>query len=177
MTGFIGIDWSLTACGVAAYNDGEWDRCTIATKPDDGTIEGYLDRVHGIAAKVDSWADPADGDIWAIEGPSLGAKGSALDRMFGGWWLTVNDLTEHHEAPWVFAPSSLKKLATGKGNASKDEVLLATERRVPDAAVTNNNEADAVWAAIGASILAGQPIIELPAAHTKGLTRTLKGKL
>ncbi|MEW1990751.1 hypothetical protein [Microbacterium sp. NPDC078849] len=176
MTGFIGIDWSLTGCGVAAYIDGEWDRCTIATKPDDGTPEGYLDRVEGIAAKIAAWADPAEGDVWAIEGPSLGAKGSSVDRMFGGWWLTMNALREHHQAPWVFAPSSLKKLATGRGNAAKDEVLLATAKRLPEADVRNNNEADAAWAAIGASILRGQPIIELPAAHTKGLTRTLKGK-
>ena len=176
MTAFIGIDWSLTGCGVAAYVDGDWDRITISTKPDDGTIDGYLERVHGIAAKVVSWATPAEGDIWAIEGPSFGAKSSALDRMFGGWWLTAGDLAEHHEAPWVFAPSSLKKLATGKGNANKSDVLLATERRVPEAGVSNDNEADAVWAAIGASILEGHPILELPKTHTAGLTRLLKGK-
>lgn len=176
MTGFIGIDWSLTACGVAAYVDGEWDRCTIPTKPDDGTIEGYLDRVEHIAAKVTAWADPAAGDVWAIEGPSLGAKGAAVDRMFGGWWLTVKALRDHHAAPWVFAPSSLKKLATGKGNAGKDEVLLATAKRLPEADVRNNNESDAVWAAIAASIIRGEPIIQLPANHTAGLTRTLKGK-
>lgn len=176
MTGFIGIDWSMTGTGVAAYVDGEWDRCTIKTKPDDGTLSSFLDRVEYIAAKVIEWADPREGDTWAIEGPSFGAKGAAVDRMFGGWWLTVRSLTEHHEEPWVFAPSSVKKLATGKGNAGKDEVVIATTKRLPDADARNNNEADAVWLTIAASIIAGRPIIELPAPHTAGLTRYTRGK-
>lgn len=176
MTGFIGVDWSLTATGVVAWVDGEWDRCTIRTKPDDGTPTGFLHRVHDIVAQIIAWADPAEGDMWAIEGPSLGAKGSAVDRMFGGWWLTVNELTNHHETPWVFAPSSVKKLATGKGNAGKDEVLLATAKRIPEADVTNEHEADAAWITIAASLIAGQPILNLPATHTTGLTRLMKGK-
>lgn len=176
MTTIIGIDWSLTACAVAAFVDGEWDRMTIKTKPDDGTPEGFLDRVDDIVGKITSWANPADGDVWAIEGPSLGAKGAAVDRMFGGWWLTMKALRDHHEAPWVFAPSSVKKVATGSGSAGKDEVLLAAERRIPEAAVQNNNEADAVWIAVAASVLAGTPIIGLPKNHLAGLTRTLKGR-
>lgn len=176
MTNFIGIDWSLTGCGVAAYVDGEWDRCTIKSKPDDGTPEGFLARVDSIAAQIVSWADPAARDIWAIEGPSLGARGSAVDRMFGGWWLTMAALTAHHGTPWVFAPSSVKKVATGSGAAGKDEVLLSTERRLPEADVRNNNESDAVWLAVCASITHGEPIIQLPKNHIAGLTRTLKGK-
>jgi Holliday junction resolvasome RuvABC endonuclease subunit len=132
--------------------------------------------VHHIASKVVEWADPHEDDVWAIEGPSLGAKGAAVDRMFGGWWITVGDLTAHHEEPWVFAPSSIKKLATGKGNASKGEVILATAKRLPEADVTNEHEADAAWIAVAASIIAGRPIIQLPNNHTTGLTRTLLGK-
>ncbi len=176
MSGFIGIDWSMTACGVATYVDGEWDRMTVRTKPDDGTPSGFLRRVHHIASKIIEWADPAEGDVWAIEGPSLGAKGAAVDRMFGGFWITVDDLTQHHAEPWVFAPTSIKKLATGKGNAGKDEVVIQTTKRLPEADASNNNEADAVWLAIAASLLHGEPIIELPTAHTTGLKRILKGK-
>jgi len=62
-------------------------------------------------------------------------------------------------------PPEVQEHATGKGNAQKDEVLLATERRIPQAQVRNNDEADAVWIAVGASILAGSPVIDLPAAH------------
>lgn len=177
MTGFIGIDWSLTACGVAAYIDGEWDRCTIKSKPDDGTPRAFLERVHTIAAKIIEWADPSDGDVWAIEGPSLGAKGAAIDRMFAGFWITVDDLIQHHGEPMVFAPSSVKKLATGKGNAGKDEVLLATAKRIPEADVQNEHESDAAWIAVAASVDAGRPILELPASHAAGLKRTLTGRI
>jgi Holliday junction resolvasome RuvABC endonuclease subunit len=176
MTAFVGIDWSLTATGVVVWSEGEWDRCTIRTTADDGTESAFLRRVHKIAAEIIAWADPREGDVIAIEGPSLGAKGAAVDRMFGGWHITMDDLIQHHGEPWVFAPSSVKKLATGKGNAGKDEVLLATAKRLPEADVTTNHEADAAWLAIAASIIHGQPILQLPTNHTSGLTRILKGK-
>lgn len=176
MTAFYGIDWSLTNTGVTAFVDGEWDRMTVKTGPDDGTPTGFLNRVHRIAGEIINWCDPREGDIWCIEGPSLHAKGAAVDRMFAGWWLVMDDLTNHHAEPWVIAPSTLKKLATGKGNAGKDEVLLSTAKRLPEADVTNEHEADAAWLTVAASLIHGQPILELPANHTTGLKRILLGK-
>ena len=176
MTSFIGIDWALTHTGVTAWVDGEWERCTIRTRPDDGTPAGFLHRVDDIATQVIAWADPREGDVWAIESPALGAKGAAVDRMFAGWWMTVRELIDHHDTPWVFTPASVKKLATGRGNASKDEVILATAKRIPEADVTNEHESDAAWLAVAASILGGQPIITLPNTHTTGLKRIMLGK-
>lgn len=55
------------------------------------------------------------------------------------------------------APAALKLEATGKGTASKDEVLEAA--RVAGAAVQNDDEADAWWLhEIGRRALAGLPL-------------------
>lgn len=176
MTGYIGIDFSLTGTGVAHYRNGEWDCTTIRSLKDDGTPTGFLRRVHKIAADIIAWADPIEGDVWAIESPAFNAKGAALDRMFGGWWIVIDDLTQHHAEPWLVPPTMLKKLATGKGNAGKDEVLAATVRRHPDAPIRDNNMADAVTLAVAASVFQGHPIINLPATHTAGIHKAMQGK-
>ena len=62
---------------------------------------------------------------------------------------------------------------TGKGNAGKDEVMLATARRYTNQAeVANNDQADAlVLAAMGARHL-GAPIEEsLPQSHLRALDK------
>lgn len=177
MTAFIGIDLALTNTGVVSWSpeDG-WDRCTIRSTPGDGTPTGFLSRAHRIVGEVINWADPDDSTVWAIESPALHAKGAAVDRMFAHWWIAMDDLTNHHEEPWVFTPSQIKKVATGRGNAKKDEVILAAAKRLPEADVRNEHEADAAWIAVCASIIAGQPIVGLPANHTAGLKRILLGK-
>lgn len=176
MTGFYGVDLSLTSTGVAAYVDGEWDAVTIKSKTDDGTPSGFLHRVHTITSQIINWADPAEGDVIAIEAPAYGARGAALDRVFASWWMVMDGLTNHHGEPWVVTSTSLKKLATGRGNCGKDEVLLAGVKRLPDAPITGNDTADAAWLVVAASIIAGEPIVDLPAAHKTGLTRIMKGK-
>ena len=69
-------------------------------------------------------------------------------------------------------PAVRAKYATGKGNAGKDEVLLAASRRYPHAPIVGNDDADAVvLAAIGARML-GEPIEDsLPKTHLDALAR------
>ncbi|NUS59160.1 MAG: hypothetical protein HOV66_30530, partial [Streptomycetaceae bacterium] len=65
----------------------------------------------------------------------------------------------------------VKKYATGKGNAGKDEVLAAVVRRYPDVEVSNNNEADAlVLRAMGCDHL-GQPLAVVPQTHRAALDK------
>ena len=74
-------------------------------------------------------------------------------------------------------PSCRAKYATGKGNAGKDEVLLAASRRYPHAPIVGNDDADAVvLAAIGARLL-GEPVEDsLPKTHLDALAKlTLPG--
>lgn len=152
----VGIDFSLTSTGVCAITDGEAECITIRSKKEERWFE-FPDRVAQIAADLEQWV--RSDALLVLESPAFAAKSSSLDRMFGGWWLFVDELRTTHlfEVPLLVTPSQVKKFATGRGNASKDEVLLAVARRYPDVEVADNNQTDAlVLAAIGAAAM-GEP--------------------
>lgn len=175
MSRFIGVDYSTTSCGVAIFDGEHWQTFTLTSKPTGSTLADYYDRIVGLAAGLGATIDFRPGDVLAIEGIAFAGRGSSVDRLHYAWHRTTEYLARFAIEPLIITTNQVKQLATGKGNAQKDEVLLATERRIPQTRVRNNDEADAVWIAVGASILAGSPVIDLPAAHmpkawTKGKT-------
>lgn len=44
-----------------------------------------------------------------------------------------------------YSPSELKKHATGKGNANKDDMMRAAQAKWPAKMIRDDNEADALW--------------------------------
>lgn len=160
----VGIDPSLTSTGVARVHP-------------DGSIG--VERVRSRGTRADTWAmraarivdltvavveASAGASLAVIEGPAYaqGARGSSHDRS-GLWWAIATALP----CPLaVVTPTGRAKYATGRGNAGKDEVLLAVARRYPGAPVDGNDTADAlILAAMGARHL-GMPVeASLPVAH------------
>ena len=64
-------------------------------------------------------------------------------HVYGGLLATLTAWCEHHQIPYQGVPvGTIKKHATGKGNAGKDEVIAAM--RALGHAVTDDNEADAL---------------------------------
>lgn len=64
-------------------------------------------------------------------------------HVYGGLMATLTTWCEHHNIPYQGVPvGTIKKHATGKGNASKDEVIAAM--RALGHPVTDDNEADAL---------------------------------
>jgi len=64
-------------------------------------------------------------------------------HAYGGFLATLTAWCEHHQIPYQGVPvGTIKKYATGKGNASKDEMVAAMQARghVP----ADDNEADAL---------------------------------
>lgn len=163
MTRFVGIDYSTTSTGIAIAAGSTWDVFTATSKPTGDTLGDYYDRIIDLAYRIESVIDSSD--VIAIEGIAFAGRGQKVDRLHYAWHRTVEHLTTQGNRLHVVTTNQVKQLATAKGNANKDEVLLATERRVPQAQVRGNDEADAVWLAVGASILTGEPVIDLPAAH------------
>ncbi len=70
---------------------------------------------------------------------------SAVDaaHVYGGLMATLTAWCEHHNIPYQGVPvGTIKKHATGRGNASKDEVIAAMHAR--GFSVADDNEADAL---------------------------------
>ncbi|WP_298219956.1 hypothetical protein [Halothiobacillus sp.] len=64
-------------------------------------------------------------------------------HAYGGFLATLTAWCEHHNIPYQGVPvGTIKKHATGKGNAGKDEVIAAM--RAKGHPVTDDNEADAL---------------------------------
>lgn len=115
---------------------------------------------------------PAGSDVF-VEGPSFGQLRQGGEHQRAGlWWSLVTLLDLQGHTVVSVAPSVLKKYATGKGNAGKDEVLAAAIRRYPTINITGNDAADAtILCAIGLR-LTDEPLEEsLPKAHLDALTK------
>jgi Holliday junction resolvasome RuvABC endonuclease subunit len=72
-------------------------------------------------------------------------------HVYGGIVATLTSWCEEHSIPYSGIPvGTVKKLATGKGNANKDAMIAAAAGRWPAAFITNDNEADARFIALAA---------------------------
>lgn len=171
-TRIVGLDLSLTATGVADITRGAPSTVrTIKSKgAKDATLGDRSVRLHNLAADILTASCIAD--VVVIEQPAYNQTGGSHHDRSGLWWLVVDGLAFEPLRMVEVTPQAVKKYATGKGNASKDEVLAAVVRRYPNVEVANNNEADAlVLAAIGAR-LNGHPIEEsLPKANLDALAK------
>lgn len=158
----IGLDLSLASTGLADAAAGR----TMIVKA--GSRRGY-DRLRWIRAQV----MPAcvDASLVAVEGPSFrssstGEKGH--HERAGLWWFITEALNAADIPLVVVSPAGLKKYATGKGNASKDEVLLAASKRFPWF-VGNNDQADALWLSTIGYDLGECSVLKMPEKHREAL--------
>lgn len=170
-----GLDLSLTATGVAILNLDQNDAYhlrTLSSKPEPkASLAQRLDRIVDLANRIVDYVTIAD--IVAVEGPSLGQarQGGTFDRS-GLWWLVVTKLAHERVNVAEIPPAVVKKYSTGKGNASKDQVLLAVARRYPEYPVADNNQADALILAAMAARALNKPIEpSLPVLQATAVTR------
>lgn len=170
MTAVAGIDPSLTGTGMAGNGD-HWS-ARIVTKPTkgaDSTLDG-LRRIGRILRELDG-AGVFDHELIVMEGPSFGQMRQQGEHVRAGlWWAVAQRAAEVGTPLLVVPPATLKTYVTGRGNASKDQVLAAVVKRYPHWEVTGNDVADAVGLmAIGARML-GEPVEEsLPQTHLRAL--------
>lgn len=75
-----------------------------------------------------------------------GHKGTDAAQIYGGIVAIITGCCEQWELPYEGIPvGTIKKFATGKGNANKAAMILAAQARWPDANILDDNEADARW--------------------------------
>lgn len=161
----LGIDTSLTGTGLARIDLVTWpsshpprqddelvvysaDTVTVAAPGPtrDKSKRAMVRRVNALIEQIEwCFSEPDERpDAMGIEALAYGAKGASawvLPWIFG---RTI-ELAEKYDIPLTTVSTAGRaKFATGKGNADKETVLLATAKQFPGADVTNNNEADAM---------------------------------
>ncbi|MCW1823176.1 gp6 protein [Mycobacteroides abscessus subsp. massiliense] len=154
MSTVIGLDLSLTGTGLAAISLETGDLATAVHRspaPADDSLGAHVQRhrelIDGIVQQVLACAP----ELVVVEGLqfSVREKDSSLTRRGFLWWAVAEGLVRGGAPIVEVAPSQIKQFATGKGNASKAEVVAAYASAWPDAARGSNiqDRADAAFAA------------------------------
>lgn len=155
----IGIDPSLTGTGIVI---GE-TRLTVHTDSS-GPDGARLARIYGIVvASCDTSTRLAIIEDLPTHGMGAGKTGMAQG--------VVRLALHAAHVPYVSVPpATLKKYATGSGNAGKADMRMALYQRA-GLDLRDDNQVDAYWLmALGYQLLA-QPLITVPAAQVKALAK------
>ncbi|WHT20987.1 hypothetical protein N8J89_07950 [Crossiella sp. CA-258035] len=156
-TRIVGLDVSFTSTGVARLDQtgSGWRHqlYPIRTGPHrKGDPWALLDRMEYIRSECAIATEHAD--LVVIEGPSFSSVGAASKDLMGLWWLVIHRLRQARLDVAVVPPASLKRWATGKGNADKAAVGVAIGRIWPNVELSGNDVVDALGlASMGAQLL------------------------
>ena len=159
MSAVVGLDLSLTATGIART---------------DGTTTTIRSKARGME-RLDVITDVALCavnlcDLVCIEGYSYGSRSSQAHALGELGGVVRHELWKNGHVYRDVPPSTLKTYATGKGNASKVDVIVAARDRLGYSG-TDDNEADALWLrALGLDLL-GEPLVSLPQTHRRALDK------
>lgn len=160
----MGLDLSLTATGVALP-----DGTTRLVKPPVCCNRG-MRRLRWIREKILGMVYANQVTHVAVEAYSFGSRNShahALGELGGVVRLALAEAG----IPYIdVPPSSLKKYATGKGNATKELVLVHAVRRLGYPG-SDNNEADALWLRAAGLDFLEAPVVEQPQDSRKALDK------
>ena len=157
----VGLDLSITATGVA-YAHGGTDVWKLPAKLRD-------ERLSTIAGCVKiAVQDFGPVDLVVIEDLPTHAHGAGITGMVHG---AVRCELLRAGVPYVLVtPATLKKYATGKGNADKTAMTLALYKRT-GLELADDNQVDAWWLRAAGLQHLGFPVVELPAAQVDALSK------
>lgn len=165
MTAVLALDLSLTATGVA-----DTDGTSLTLSSDHKGPE----RLNDLRNQVDRLTHNQTTcrvDVVAIEGYAMGSARQSHSYAIGELGGVIRHRLWMHNVPYVEVPPALvKKYATGKGNAPKDDVFAAAIRRLGYGG-NSKDEADALW--LWALVLdaLGEPVVQVPAVHREALAK------
>jgi len=159
-----GVDLSLRATGVAVASTATATSAVVECwKPKERGTE----RLAWLRSQVERLVEQHRPDLVVLEAYAF-SRHDAYAHELGEAGGVVRLALADADVPWcTVAPTSLKKYATGKGNASKEQVLVEAVRRLGYDG-HDNNEADALWLAAMAVDHYGGPC-HVPQSHRAGL--------
>lgn len=155
-----GLDLSLTATGWATALD------TYGTETEPAKLRG-VDRLHAWRGwLLDDLLDPRPGLV-VIEGYAYGRHNQAhqIGELGGIARLTFRD---HYVNFAEVPPATLKKWATGRGNATKPDMRVELFKR-SGLDVRDDNTVDALWLLAAGRQAVGDPLWPMPKANVDAL--------
>jgi len=157
----LGVDLSLTATGIALPAGGT---TTVRTRTEDG--DHRLNQI--INEVIDALAGSRSTLLVVIEDLPIHARSAGITGMVHG---AVRAALNDEQFPYALVPpATLKKYATGRGNATKPDMRMALYRRA-GIDLRDDNQADAWWLrAMGLDHL-GHPPVDLPKAQREALAK------
>lgn len=122
---FVGIDPSLKSTGVVILDEKgkvvEQFALPIGTEEEP---QKYM----RIAKQIRKHLDPSTDKV-LIEAFSFGSKGAGVSKMYGIGWTIRIMLVEQGFKWGEVAPTALKKFASGKGQAKKEDMILPVYKK------------------------------------------------
>jgi crossover junction endodeoxyribonuclease RuvC len=119
---FVGIDPS-TKTGLVILENNKVHTAIEITPQEERDPHRFIE----IARTVLSYI--TEDDVICIEGFSYSSRGAAVSVQYGIGWILRYELLQAGFSYYEVPPSSVKKFATGKGNAKKDEMVLPIYKR------------------------------------------------
>lgn len=155
----VGLDLSITATGVA------WaDGTTYVVKSRSAGDRRLLDIVGEVATAIEG----RDIDLVVIEDLPTHAKAAGITGMVHGavrTWLIDEGI------PYaLITPATLKKYATGSGNAGKPQMAVAAFKRL-GRELSDDNQVDALWLRAAGLDHLGDAPAAMPAAQRAALDK------
>lgn len=133
-----------TACGWAVFEDGKpvaggvWK---LAPKKNRGGGVRFLQLEIELRRILAS--EPLDMVFYELV---RGHTGTYAAQIYGGLVATITKACEAYVVPYAGVPVHLvKKAATGRAGADKDEIVAAARKRWPTINIRDHNHADALW--------------------------------
>ena len=170
MNRIYGIDPSLTGTGLAT----DEGTLTLASRPEDDSVAGRAHRINDLVGRILAHIPDVDhgGCLVVIEGPAYAQQAqSGVHLRAGLWWLLAVRLTQHGHVVVEVSPTTLKKFATGRGNATKPDMRMALFQRA-GVDCRDDNQVDAWWLRqLGLHIIEDPDRIPLPLTHTTALAK------
>lgn len=161
----IGLDLSLTATGIAAWDGRPLSTIRTVTSEGDQRLRRIM-----VTVRADAWdyvnSEPIE--LAVIEDLPKHAHGAGITGMVHG---AVRVALMERGVPYALVPpASLKKYAVGKGNATKADMRMALFQRA-GLDLRDDNQVDAFWLrAMGLDAL-GHPVVDLPKTHREALAK------
>ena len=123
----LAIDQSYKSCGIVVLEDDDmvfYERYVTDAETD------IYNRARQLAVHIQLMAMKFQPDKIALEGLAFGSRGNATRDLGGLLFTIVVMLRIDGWKPEVIPPTSVKKAATGKGKANKNDIINALPKDV-----------------------------------------------